>query len=195
MGKLDQLKKIQNKQQTAAIDLLKSTNEENVFDEEKNILTKDSVKTKTQHSKAEHINNGQSLKNKKCNVIIPDGRYKSGTIRVPEDLYNQIEKLVKGISNLTYTHFANQSIINCLNCDYKFIMNYNEQKVVIKAKNENFNLFASSVQKNSYKVLPFNLPIKKYEEALKIVETSETITSMNDFFVNCLYTQLEQCKE
>lgn len=194
MGKLDQLKKMQSKQQTTAIDLLQGKSEENIFDEENILLTEESVKTKTQNSKTEPAKNIHPVKNRKRNVIIPDGRYKSGTIRVPEDLYNRIEKLVKGISNLTYTHFANQSIINCLNCDYKFILNYNEQKIVIKAKNENFNLFASSVPKSSYKALPFNLPIEKYEEAVKIVDESKTLTSMNDFFVNCLYTQLEQCK-
>ena len=104
-----------------------------------------------------------------------------------------MEALIKD-TNFTFTKFANGSIINCLNNGYDKILKYNETTVVFKAKEEGFNLFDSSAKKEGFKVIPFNIEKEKYEQVIQIVSSHNDINSLNDFFVNCLYTQIEKLK-
>lgn len=133
------------------------------------------------------------VRKSKRHVVIPEGEKKAGTIRVPVSLYTQMEELIKD-TNFTFTKFANGSIINCLNNGYEKMLKYNETTVVFKAKEEGFNLFDTAVKKEEYKVIPFNIEKEHYEQVIQIVSTHSDINSLNDFFINCLYTQIEKLK-
>lgn len=177
MGKLDQLKKMQSKQQTSAIDLLQNDDDENIFDHPNTepVITEEKVELEEKPEKEqervvvvvkdteknvetteEKVEKHLETENETC-YVSQNKRYsiqksKAGvpkklTIRVPETLYQEINEFCEQ-NSIAMSLFAKAAIENCIDVDYKSLIWYGNSFATCEAKDSKFAIKA----KIKYKV-------------------------------------------